>query len=102
MGNSTNTTWMVSCVCLEASRYDRQEVKLCDSRAYRSEKYARDRYKAVIDNLIEQGFSVEDIEVSEDNVYEGVRASKIRRNNGEKIAITYVVYIDRNPVWSQG
>lgn len=90
MPNSTNTSWIVSCVKIDRSGR-KPVVKHCDSRSYRHEKYALERYEAVVESLEEQGYSIEKMDVSDDEEYEGVCAFS-------KTSFA-VVYIDRNPVW---
>lgn len=92
MANSNNTTWLVSCVMWKRCSGGLPDVTHCDSRSYRKEWYARERFDAIIDSLKYDGFAIADLDVPYGESYEGIRASK-------KSGVYAVVYIDRNPVW---
>ena len=92
LANSPNTTWIVSCVIWKNSKGGLPNVTHCNSRSFRREDYARERFDSIIDSLIEDGFDIEKLEVPERESYEGIRACR-------KSVVHAVVYIDRNPVW---
>ena len=99
MANSKNTLWMVSCVQWTMTPKGESDINYCDSRGYRSENYARARYKAVLNYYKEAGYSIHEIATNEDDVYEGIRARRSKVVNGTRRVSHAVLYIDRNPVW---
>lgn len=92
MANSVNTTWIVSCVIWKKPKCGLPDIGHCDSRSYRKEGYARERFDAIVDSLKYDGFAIADLDVPYGESYEGIRASK-------KSDVYAVVYIDKNPVW---
>lgn len=97
MANSSNTTWIVSCMSFRTKRNGSVDILHCDGRSYRSEQYARDRYNDVVDSLNESGYSLEEIGNFGDKVCEGVCGCK---NKGGSSNEYTTVYITRNPVWT--
>lgn len=101
MANSENTLWIVSCVRFGKNRNGNIDVGNCNGRAYRSEKYARGRYNAILDSLKEEGYSISKIKVPENEEYEGIRARRSRTKNGTEHVDHLILYLDRNPVWNK-
>ena len=66
MPNSKNTSWIVSCVLWHTiGGYDMPVVTHCDSRTYRYEDYAMERYNAIIDSFKERHYEIEELKVPE-------------------------------------
>ena len=97
MANSSNTTWIVSCVSIRTRRNGSVDILHCDGRSYRNEKYARDRYCSIINSFEEGGYSIEEIDCFGEKIGEGVCAFK---NKGGIVNEYTVIYMTRNPVWS--
>lgn len=93
MANSKNTLLIVSCVLWKATNEGIPNVTYCDSRAFRSEENAQDRYKALIKSFKENGYKLRKIVSTDGKEYFGYR---LRNDHGGQ----GVVYIDRNPVYT--
>lgn len=94
MPNSNNTAWIVSYVLWRPTHEGIPDILNCDSRSFRSERYANDRYKELIKSFRENGFMLREIAVDDKKDYFGYR---LRSPSGAQ----GVVFIDRNPVYTQ-
>lgn len=97
MSNSSNTTWIVSCITMRSRRNGSVDILHCDGRSYRNEKYARDRLESIVKSFEEAGYSLEEICCFGEKTGEGVCACKNRGGIGNEYS---VAFLTRNPVWS--
>ncbi len=100
MANSQNTSWTVSCVIWTNSRNGIPLIKHVDSRSYRREQYARERYNAIVKSLEETGHEIVKLDDSCGKSCEGIRAYDIQDKKARNLSTYTVVFIDRNPIWN--
>ena len=93
-----NGLWIVSVVKWHVTRNGIPIVGNCNSRAYRSEKYARDRYQSVLESLKNHGYYLIPLDEPECGNYEGMKGRSVSDENSRYSTSYVVVYIDRNSV----
>jgi hypothetical protein len=99
--NSANTAWIVSCVIWSNARNGIPIIKHIDGRSYRREEYARARYNSIVKSLEESGHEIVELDDSCGKSCEGIRAFDICDKKKRNVSSYTVVFITRNPVWSQ-
>ena len=101
MAISSNTLWIVTCIKWRNARNGIPIIGNCNSRAYRNEKYARDRYDAILKSVQEFGYKMVPLDVPDNEEYEGYKGH-YRPNPCERGNSNYIlVFLDRNPIWDK-